>query len=142
MALHRAWEADAERVRRKLQRQAAGRVPERDLVHLNGAGPRSAGCLAAGLQHGHDVLAYMDFPREHRAKLHNTNPIERLNGEIKRRTDVVGIFPNEAAITRLIGAILLEQSDEWATQRARYMTLETISAISDTAPVSLPAVAA
>ena len=90
----------------------------------------------------HDVLAYMDFPREHRAKLHSTNPIERLNGEIKRRTDVVGIFPNEAAITRLIGAILLEQSDEWATQRARYMTLETISAISDTAPVSLPAVAA
>ena len=90
----------------------------------------------------HDVLAYMDFPREHRAKLHSTNPIERLNGEIKRRTDVVGIFPNEDAITRLVGAILLEQSDEWATQRARYMTLETISAISDTATVSLPAVAA
>ena len=90
----------------------------------------------------HDVLAYMDFPREHRAKLHSTNPIERLNGEIKRRTDVVGIFLNEAAITRLIGAILLEQSDEWATQRARYMTLETISAISDTTTVILPAVAA
>jgi transposase-like protein len=89
-----------------------------------------------------DVLAYMDFPREHRAKLHSTNPIERLNGEIKRRTDVVGIFPNEAAITRLIGAILLEQSDEWATQRARYITLETIGAVSDTTPVSLPAVAA
>jgi transposase-like protein len=89
-----------------------------------------------------DVLAYMDFPREHRAKLHSTNPIERLNGEIKRRTDVVGIFPNEAAITRLIGAILLEQSDEWATQRSRYMTLETIGAVSDNPTVSLPAVAA
>ena len=89
----------------------------------------------------HDVLAYMDFPREHRAKLHSTNPIERLNGEIKRRTDVVGIFPNEAAITRLIGAILLEQSDEWATQRARYMTLETIGSVSDNPTVSLPAVA-
>jgi putative transposase len=89
----------------------------------------------------HDVLAYMDFPREHRAKLHSTNPIERLNGEIKRRTDVVGIFPNEAAITRLIGAILLEQSDEWATQRARYMTLETIGTVSDNPTVSLPAVA-
>ncbi|MGK7865616.1 IS256 family transposase [Falsiroseomonas sp. E2-1-a4] len=88
-----------------------------------------------------DVLAYMDFPREHRAKIHSSNPIERLNGEIKRRTDVVGIFPNEAAITRLIGAILLEQSDEWATQRSRYMTLETISTVSDTAPVSLPAMA-
>ena len=60
-----------------------------------------------------DVLAYMDVPREHRAKIHSSNPIERLNGEIKRRTDVVGIFPKEAAITRLIGAILLEQSDEW-----------------------------
>lgn len=71
-----------------------------------------------------DVLAYMTFPKEHRAKLHSTNPIERLNGEIKRRIEVVGIFPNEAAITRLIGAILMEQSDEWAVQRARYMTLE------------------
>ena len=59
-----------------------------------------------------DVLAYMTFPKEHRAKLHSTNPIERLNGEIKRRTEVVGIFPNEGAITRLIGAILMEQSDE------------------------------
>jgi len=89
----------------------------------------------------HDVLAYMDFPREHRAKLHSTNPIERLNGEIKRRAYVVGIFPNEAAITRLVGEILLEQSDEWATRRTRYMTLETSSAISDTAPMSLLAVA-
>ena len=88
-----------------------------------------------------DVLAYMDVPREHRAKIHSSNPIERLNGEIKRRTDVVGIFPKEAAITRLIGAILLEQSDEWATQRSRYMTLETISTVSDNPAVSLPAVA-
>ena len=71
-----------------------------------------------------DVLAYMSFPAQHRAKIHSTNPIERLNGEIKRRSDVVGIFPNEAALTRLIGAILLEQNDEWAVQRARYMTLE------------------
>ena len=83
----------------------------------------------------------MGFPREHRAKVHSTNPIERLNGEIKRRTDVVGILPNEAAITRLVGAILLEQSDEWATQRARYITLETIGPISDTPSGSLPAMA-
>jgi putative transposase len=87
------------------------------------------------------VLAYMTFPAQHRAKLHSTNPIERLNGEIKRRTDVVGIFPNEDAIIRLVGAILLEQNDEWAVQRARYMTLETIAPLSDDPAVSLPAIA-
>jgi transposase-like protein len=89
-----------------------------------------------------DVLAYMTFPPAHRTKLHSTNPIERLNGEIKRRTEVVGIFPNEDAITRLIGAILLEQNDEWAVQRARYMTLETVATMGDDPLVSLPPVAA
>jgi transposase-like protein len=85
-----------------------------------------------------DVLAYMTFPAPHRAKLHSTNPVERLNAEIKRRTDVVGIFPNEAAITRLVGAILMEQTEEWAVQRSRYMTLETLAPIGDDHPVSLP----
>jgi len=88
----------------------------------------------------HDVLAYMAFPKEHRAKLYSTNPIERLNGEIKRRTNVVGIFPNEASITRLIGAILLEQNDEWAVQRGRYMSLETMAPLSDNPIVVLSAV--
>jgi transposase-like protein len=88
-----------------------------------------------------DVLAYMTFPKDHRAKIHSTNPLERVNGEIKRRTEVVGIFPNEEAIFRLVGAILLEQNDEWAVQRARYMTLETIAPLSDDPIVSLPALA-
>ena len=89
-----------------------------------------------------DVLAYMTFPAAHRAKLHSTNPLERLNGEIKRRTEVVGIFPNEAAIIRLVGAILLEQNDEWCVQRSRYLSLETIATLGDTAIVSLPDMAA
>jgi transposase-like protein len=68
--------------------------------------------------------------------------VKRRIDEIKRRTEVVGIFPNEEAITRLVGAILLEQNDEGAVQRARYMTLETIAALSDDPTIRLPAVAA
>ena len=80
--------------------------------------------------------------RKARNDIPDTNPLERLNGEIKRRSDVVGIFPNEEAVVRLIGALLLEQNDEWAVQRARYMSLETIAPLSDDPTVSLPAVAA
>ena len=87
------------------------------------------------------MLAYMGFPKITGTKIHSTNGLERLNGEVKRRTEVVGIFPNEDAIVRLVGAILLEQNDEWAVQRARYMTLETIAALSDDPIVRLPAMA-
>ena len=75
-----------------------------------------------------DVLAYKVFAKEHWPKIHSTNPLERLNKEIKRRTNVVGIFPNEAAITRLVGALMLEQNG--AVTR-RYMTLETVAAVCD-----------
>jgi putative transposase len=86
-----------------------------------------------------DVLAFMNFPKAHRIQLHSTNPLERLNAEIKRRTHVVGIFPNEAAITRLVGALLLEQNDEWQLQR-RYMALEPLRALADNQPARLSAV--
>ena len=86
-----------------------------------------------------DVLAFVTFPKAHRLQIHSTNPLERLNAEIKRRTDVVGIFPNEAAITRLIGALLLEQNDEWQLQR-RYMQLEGLQQLADNQPARLSAV--
>jgi len=77
----------------------------------------------------HDVLAYMTFPAQHRVKLHSTNPLERLNKEVKRRADVGGIFPNEASIIRLIGAILLEQNDEWQLQ-SRSMQVEAMAELN------------
>ena len=88
-----------------------------------------------------DVLAYMDFPREHWPQVASTNPLERVNKEIKRRSDVVGIFPNDEAIIRLVGALMLETNDEWAVAR-RYMGLESLARITDTPNHRLPAVAA
>jgi transposase-like protein len=88
-----------------------------------------------------DVLAFMTFPEALRKKLHSTNPLERLNKEVKRRTHVVGIFPNEAAAERLIGAILLEQSDEW-TIGNRYMPLEALAQVMQPATIELPALPA
>jgi putative transposase len=93
----------------------------------------------------HDVLAYMAFPAQHRAKLHSTNPLERLNKEVKRRADVVGIFPDERSIVRLIGAVLLEQNDEWQLQH-RYMQLEAMAELiqpnTELDPLALPPKAA
>lgn len=78
-----------------------------------------------------DVLAYKTFPQEHWAKIHSTNPLERLNKEIKRRTNVVGIFPNDAAITRLVGSQLLEQQEEWQLERRRFFSEATMAKIPE-----------
>jgi len=99
------------------------------------------GCARASLMGAQCYHSFMGFPQAYRTKLRSTNPIEQLNGETKRRTDVVGIFPNEASIRRLVGAILLEQNDAWAVQRGRYMTLETMASLSDDPIGKLPAVA-
>ena len=88
-----------------------------------------------------DVLTYMDYPKEHWAQIASTNPLERVNKEIKRRADVVGIFPNDAAVIRLVGALMLEQSDEWAVSR-RYFSLESLARLVDTHLAQLPDVAA
>ena len=87
----------------------------------------------------HEVLSYMEFPRAHWLQIHSTNPLERLNAEIKRRTNVVGIFPNDRAITRLVGAMLLEQNDEWSLNR-RYMQLEGLQSLTDTALTRMSAI--
>ena len=85
----------------------------------------------------HDVLAYITFPAQHRTKLHSTNPLERLNKEVKRRADVVGIFPNEDSIVRLVGAVLLEQNDDWQTQN-RYMQIEAMAELANPAIEAQP----
>lgn len=87
----------------------------------------------------HEVLTFMGFPKAHRVQIHSTNPLERLNAEVKRRTNVVGIFPNDKAIIRLVGAMMLEQNDEWSLQR-RYMQLEGLLSLSDNQPARLSAV--
>ncbi len=83
---------------------------------------------------GEDLLAFASFPQAHWRKLWSTNPLERLNGEIKRRTNVVGIFPNDAAIARLVTAVVVEAHDEWAVAERRYLSEESMAKISTKRP--------
>jgi putative transposase len=114
---------------------AAGQVWRQVADQLRPRWPRLATLMD---ESEHDVLAYMSFPVQHRTKLHSTNPLERLNKEVKRRADVVGIFPGEPSITRLIGAVLLEQNDEWQTGH-RYMQLEGMAELAAPTAEAQPA---
>ena len=107
-AAHREWRRVSDRLREKLPKLSQ-RMDEAEM----------------------DVLAYKRFPAAHWPKISSTNPIERPNAEIKRRTDVVGVFPNEAAILRLVGAVLMELHNDWAAQGRCYMTLESLLPMSD-----------
>ena len=78
---------------------------------------------------GEDVLAHLHFPREHRRRLHSTNPLERLHKEIKRRTRVVGIFPTRDSLMRLVGALLAEQDDEWQVADRRYFSVGSMTKV-------------
>lgn len=77
-----------------------------------------------------DILAYMAFPAVHHPQIYSTNPLERLNKEIRRRSNVVSIFPNRAALLRLIGSVLIEQQDEWLAAEKRYMSLESMQKLN------------
>lgn len=84
-----------------------------------------------------DVLTFMSFPRACRTQIHSTNPLERLNAEVKRRTNVAGIFLNDGSIIRLVGAMMMEQNDEWSLRR-RYMQLEGLESLSENQSAPLP----
>ena len=116
---------DAVATRRQL-REVANRL-ERSL-------PKAAAVLADAED---DVTAYAAFPRHHWRKIWSTNPLERVNKEIKRRTNVVGVFPNDDAVLRLVGAILAEQHDEWQTSDRRYLTMSTATVLDLEQPITL-----
>jgi len=103
-------------------RGAAGAQLAEVVKAMMGRWPKAAEVVAEA---ENDVLAYMSFPEEHWTRIYSTNPLERLNKEVKRRTNVVGIFPDNASVIRLVGAVLMETSDEWQVSR-RYFSQESM----------------
>jgi transposase-like protein len=106
----------------QLNREAAGQQVTETLRLMRDRWPQAAAVLEEAED---DVLAYMSFPAEHWTRIYSTNPLERLNREIRRRTDVVGVFPDENATLRLVGAVLIEQTDEWEVDK-RYFSQESM----------------
>jgi putative transposase len=111
-------------------RQAAGQQLQEVVRAMMPRWPKAAQLVAEAEE---DILAYMAFPLEHWTRIYSTNPLERLNKEVKRRTNVVGVFPDEAAVVRLIGALLLEQADEWEVDR-RYFSQESMRRLTEPEP--------
>lgn len=114
-------------------RQAAGQQLQEVVRAMLPRWPRAAQLVAEAEE---DILAYMAFPPEHWTRIYSTNPLERLNKEVKRRTNVVGVFPDEAAVVRLVGAVLLEQADEWEVDR-RYFSQESMRRLTEPEPLLL-----
>jgi putative transposase len=114
-------------------REAAGQQLAETVKAMQPRWPKAAEVLAAAEP---DVLAYMAFPPEHWTRIYSTNPLERLNREIKRRTDVVGVFPDDASVVRLVGAVLMERADEWEVER-RPFSLESMRKLTAPEPADL-----